>query len=406
MENINETLPLTNEVFEILLKKLIHKFKEKFKINSSYTDSQLYGFGNYDTKKSSLKNELELILHGYVNGKYLYNKHREASSGKPIIKISREYKFVFFKYLGYKDVNEFIHKDFIEENKRKKQLNLLNQSSITEDYYYVCYYLGEDKQMNKGQVTIYNDWKTVEMKYIYEEESGAKGVYTFFGNIINSENFAHFNTKFFTGGKKIEGAKFVFFVGKSAFNERYYLIGTYAGFDKYDRAVAGKMILKKCSLKSEMEEEVLNKDFDPLMSQELIKNRIVVESNLRRNPLMFSKKSPYSQVLSNTVGKFLFQFNIGKEIYPLKLIIQKNHYNIISIKDSIIIEDDEIKILNKGQVLNLDFSISGIFHLQKVSIYIKSLDFIENEKEAQGSFNGIDVNNNIVSGNVLIQVTN
>ena len=403
-ENIKETLHLAKDVFEILLKMIIHRFKEDFKVDTNCIDSQLYGFGKYDSNKPNLKNELESVLKGYVNGKYLYNKYREVSSGKPIIKISREYKYLFFKYLGYKNINEFINQDFIKSDIKNKQLNLLDHnSSVSEDYYYVCHYLGENDKMNKGQATIYNQWKTVEMKYVYEEESGLPSVYTFFGNIVYSENFVHFNTKFFSGNKKIEGAKFIFFVGRSTYDERYYLIGTYAGFDKYDRAIAGKMILKKCSSKSKMEEEVINKNFDPLMSQELKKNRIVIESNLKRNPLMFSKRSPYAQVLFNTVGNYRLEFIFAKNSCVLELVIQKNHYNIVSLIDSIIIEDDEITVLNKGKILNLDFSISGVFDLQKVSIYIKSIDFVEPKKgKSKGSFNGVDINNNIISGDVMI----
>jgi hypothetical protein len=69
--------------------------------------------------------------------------------------------------------------------------------------------------------------------------------------------------------KKSEGAKFIFFIGKSSPNERHYLIGTYSGFDKYDRAIAGKMILKKYNTKAEVEEEVNEKSFDPIICQEL-----------------------------------------------------------------------------------------------------------------------------------------
>ena len=64
-----------------------------------------------NSEEPNLKNDLELLLRGYVNGKYLYNKHREASSGKPIIKISREYKLLFFNYLGFRNVAEFIKSD-------------------------------------------------------------------------------------------------------------------------------------------------------------------------------------------------------------------------------------------------------------------------------------------------------
>ena len=73
------------------------------------------------------------------------------------------------------------------------------------------------------------------------------------------------------------------------------------------------------------------------------------------------------------------------------------------LNDSIIIEDDRVTVLNKGQVLNFDFSITGMFHLQKVSIYINALDFTENKKGAIGNFNGVDINNKIVHGNLLIE---
>ncbi|WP_420600913.1 hypothetical protein [Flagellimonas sp.] len=402
--NESETLLLTKQVFNVLLDKVIAHFKESHKIDGNYKDSQLYGFGNYDLEKANLKNDLELVLRGYVNGKYLYNKHREVSSGKPIIKISREYRSLFFNYLGYRDVIEFIESGLFTPKQRDKQFELLSRRGSLIDHYYVCYYFGEDNKMNKGQVVIYNDWKTVEMIYVYVDENGARGVYTFYGTISQSEDFAHFDTKYFVGNKKSEGAKFIFFIGKSSPNERHYLIGTYSGFDKYDRAIAGKMILKKFSSKAEIEEEVNSKSFDPIICQELNKIRLVVESNIRKNPLRFSKKSPYAQILTKSAGDYVFEFITGGSNHELKLRIEKYHYNIVSLNDSIIIEDDKVLVLNKGQILNLDFSISGMFYLQKTSIYINAMDFIDKNKEVEGNFNGVDVNNNIVSG--LVKISN
>ena len=411
MENIlkghkSETLLLTKHVFTVLLKRVIAHFKESHKIEGKYKDSQLYGFGNYDAEKANLKNDLELVLRGYVNGKYLYNKHRESSSGKPVIKISREYRSLFFNYLGYRDIIEFIESDFFTQKQKDKQFDLLNKRRSLIDHYYVCYYFGEDNKMNKGQVIVYNDWKTVEMIYVYVDENGARGVYTFYGTISQSEDFTHFDTKYFVGNKKSEGAKFIFFIGKSSPNERHYLIGTYSGFDKYDRAIAGKMILKKFDTKAEIEEEVNDKSFDPIICQELNKVRLVVESNIRKNPLMFSKKSPYAQVLIKSAGDYAFEFIIEGKSYGLKLRIEKYHYNIVCLNDTIIIEDDKVLALNKGQILNFDFAVSGMFHLQKASIYIPAIDFIEKNKGAEGNFNGVDLNNNIVSGIVNISKLN
>jgi len=362
----------------------------------------MYGFGNFDPNKPNLKSDFEKTAHGYVNGKYLYNKRREASNGKPVIKLSREYKHLFFNYLGYKDVHEFIDRASITEEQKNKQLELLNQKSNTRDYYYVCYYYGEDSRMNKGKIIIYNDWKKVEMIYVYENEKGDKGIYTFYGAINQSEDFVYFDTKYFSGNKKSEGAKFIFFIGKSSAHERHYLIGTYSGFDKYDRAIAGKMILKKFNTKMEMEEEISTNVFSPIICQELNKNRLVIESSIRKNPLLFSKKSPYAQVLATSSGNYIFDFIIHKKNYQLKLKLEKYHYNIVSLTEAIIIEDDFIKVINKGQIINLDFFISGMFQLQKVSIYIKAIEITNNKKGTQGSFNGIDINNNIVSGKVTI----
>jgi hypothetical protein len=405
MENISnkensEALTLTKQVFNILLDSIISHFKKSHSIQENYNNSQLYGFGNYDSEKPSLKKDLEFTLKGYVNGKYLYNKHREAVSGKPTIKINREYKTLYFNYLGFKGVKDFIESNLVSHQQKVRQQELLLKSSKLEDDYYVCYYFGENNRMNKGQVIIYNEWKSVEMIYVYVDDDEKKGIYTFHGTINQSENFAHFDTKYYTGNKKNEGANFIFFIGKSSPNERLYLVGTYSGFDKYDRAIAGKMILKKYNSKVAIEEEVSNKSFDPIICQELNKNRLVVESNIRRNPLMFSKKSPFSQVLMKSSGEYTFEFKIEENGYPLKLKIEKYHYNIISLNDSIIIEDDSVSVINKGQILCLDFSLSGIFYLQKVSIYINALDFIN--KNTIGNFNGVDINNNIISGYVSI----
>lgn len=407
MENLlnterNETLLITKDTFIILLNSIIKHFKEFHKINKKYKDSQLYGFGNYDSETPNLKKDLELILRGYVNGKYLYNKHREAQSGKPIIKISREYKLLFFNYLGYKNIYEFIETDLFDLIQKNKQIALLNKNSKQNDYYYVCYYYGEDNKMIKGQVIIYNEWKKIEMIYVYKDDKGENGIYTFYGTIKQSEDFVFFDTKFYVENKKSEGAKFIFFIGKSSPNERNYLIGTYSGFDKYDRAIAGKMILKKYNSKAKTEEEVNEENFDPIICQELNKNRLVVESSIRKNPLLFSKKSPYSQILLKTEGKYNFIFKFEKSKYELKLNIEKYHYNIVSLNEAIIIENDKISVLSKGQILNFEFSISGIFYLQKVSIYISAQEFLEKNEKAIGNFNGVNVNNKIVAGEVFI----
>lgn len=328
----------------------------------------------------------------------MYNKQREINTGKPYIKISREYKFLFFQYIGYKNVQEFLQKNTFSQIQQTTQLDLIISENKNEEYYYVAYYFGEDRQVIKGELTIFNDWKTIEIKFIYDNKNGAKSVYTFFGSIKISEGFAFFDTKYFDKNSKKEGAKYTFFIGKSSPNERILLRGTYCGFDKYDRAIAGIMILKKVNTKVDLEEEVANLAFDPIICQELNKCRFIVPSQIHKNLFLLSQKSPYAELYLNTAGYYLAKFILAKMEYSFEFEIQKYHFNLISTDKSIVIKDDQIKLINKGQILYLDFSLIGIFFFQKMSIYIPFYFLKEGERKTCGKFIGITIHNDIVSG--------
>lgn len=401
-ENL-ETLVLTKFVFEKLLKSVVSKFKQSNLITSSYKDSQLYGFGNFDISKPSIKGELEMLLKGYVNGKYLYNKTREVSTGKPFIKISREYKFLFFNYLGYKDVFEFLYEEIKEEEEKDKQLQLLGNHSSNEDYYYVCYYYGEDKRMTKGQVIIYNNWKTFELVFVYQDRKGKPIFYNLFGTIKQENNFVHFDAKFFTGKGKIEGANFIFYVGKSFENERPILEGTYSSFDKYDHSIAGNLIMVRKETKEIMEAEANSFDFDPILSQELIHKRYIALSHVPQELSKLSLKSPYASVFGKLPNTYVGKFSLMGEFHLLTFYIQKYHYNIISKTENIVIENDGLSLENKGQILELHFSVVGIFILQKVSVYLKVYSLFQ-EGAAIGYYTGVDINNNIASGEIGITI--
>lgn len=411
MENVNKgdfkgTLILTKEVFNVIFSKIIEQFENTYKIGSNYKETQLFGFGNYNPDKPNLKSDFEELTKGYINGKYLYNKNRESTAGKPFIKISREYKYVFFNYLGYSDIDEFLNQDFILPNQKSKQLETLHQNNNIEDVYYTAYYYGEDKKMGKGQVVIYKQWKNIEMKYVYEDSFGKTAVYSFFGKINFSEGFIFIDSKFYLDSKKYEGAKFTFFIGKSSPHEREYLIGTYTGFDKYENTIAGKMILKKFDSRTEMENEVSNKHFDPIISQELNNERIIVESLIRKNPMLFSPKSPYAQILDKINNTYLVKFYYEDNVFDIKLTLERYHLSIKSSDTSYFIENDQINLISNGQIVNMDFSINGLFHIQKATIYIRSTDLIEFNEDHFGQFTAIDINNKILSGKVSFQIIN
>jgi len=401
---ISEQLALTKYCFDKLLIAIINTFKKKHQIEI-IKDSQLFGFGNYDMTKPNLKSEFESITKNYINGKYLYNKNRELKQGGPLIKINREYKYAFFNYLGYNSIEAFLENEVLDEMELEKQLCLIQTVHTNEEYYYCAYYFGEDQKMTKGKLIIYNNWSNIELRFVYFDEKDVKSEHIFYGVIKMSEDFMFIHTKYIVNNTKREGASFIFFTGKSTPSERNYLIGTYSGFDKYNRAIAGKMILKKFEDKKAMESEFATRQVNSLFTQELRRERIIVESYVPNTSAKISNKSPYASLFSNLSGNYLFTFYSNKdELYLLELSIDSHNYNILSNDPNLIIENDIVKLINRGQNVYLDFEVLGVSYLQKVSTYIKMYNLMNPQNEVFGVFSGIDVNNNPINGNVKIEI--
>ncbi|WP_034917710.1 hypothetical protein [Gillisia sp. CAL575] len=409
MENdkllISEQLSLTKHCFDKLVIAIINKFKAKYN-TKTINDSQLFGFGSYNEIKPNLKSEFEELSIGYVNGKYLYNKNRELKQGSPIIKLNREYKQLFFSYLGYDSVESFLENEVLDKLELEKQFSLIQASHSNEDYYYCAYYFGEDQKMTKGKLIIYNNWSNVELRFVYFDEKDVKSEYIFYGVIKISEDFMFIHTKYIANNTKKEGANFTFFIGKSTPAERNYLIGTYSGFDKYNRAIAGKMILEKFADKKAMESEFATRYVDPLLTQELRRERIIVESHVPNHSSKISNKSPYASLFSKLSGNYYFSFydNGEKKLYSLELSIDPHNYKILSNNLNLIIENDIVKLINRGQNVYLDFEVNGVSYLQKISMYIKMYYLMNFENEVFGVYSGIDLNNNPINGKVKIEI--
>jgi hypothetical protein len=409
MENgkilISEQLSLTKYCFDKLLTTIINVFKDKYGIEI-INDSQLFGFGNYNAEKPNLKSEFEKITKSYINGKYLYTKIRELKQGRPVIKLNREYKYAFLNYLDYDGIESFLENEIDDELELEKQLALLETTHANEDFYYCAYYFGEDQKMTKGKLIIYNNWSNVELRFVYFDEKDEKSEHVFYGIIKMSEDFMFVHTKYVVNNTKREGANFIFFTGKSTPSERNYLIGTYSGFDKYNRAIAGKMILKKFEDKKAMESEFATRQVNPLFTQELRRERIIVESNVPNISSKISNKSPYASLFSNLSGNYLFTFynHNEEELYSLELSIDSHNYNILSNDPNLIIENDIVKLINRGQNVYLDFELLGVSYLQKISMYIKMYYLMNPENEVFGVYSGIDVNNNPINGKVKIKI--
>ncbi|MFT5736867.1 MAG: hypothetical protein ACI9SG_001212, partial [Maribacter sp.] len=271
--------------------------------------------------------------------------------------------------------------------------------------YYVMYYYGEDKKMTKGCFTILNNWKTFELVFVYKDTGENVVTYNLFGTILQQNNFAHFETSLFTEKRKIKGASFIFYIGKSTPTERPFIIGTYSSFDKYDHCIAGKIIAQQFDSKEAMTTVAFSDYFEPYISQELIKVRFINESTLPKHTLKLSNKSPYSDVFGRIPNKYKLIFNLDNEVsHELIIIIEEYHYNIRCLENNIFIENDRLSLENKGQILEIGFDIFGVFFLQKVSIFIKTFYLLQEKTEDnRGVFSGVDINNNLVNGSMVIQ---
>lgn len=406
MEKTKESgsIILTKYTFDRLFNSILKLFKHRYSLDV-ISENQLYGFGNYDESLPSLKKEFEKTSNSFINGKYLYNKYRELQSGKPRIKISSYYKHTFFKYLGFNDVFEFLKYEVEDKTELQEQQKLLNEESTSKTYYYVMYYYGEDNQMTKGHFTILNNWKTFELVFVYKDTEENVVTYNLFGTILQQNSFAHFETSLFTEKRKIKGANFIFYIGKSTPTERPIIIGTYSSFDKYDHCIAGKIIAQQFDSKDTMMSEAFSDYFEPYISQELIKNRFINESSLPKHTLKLSNKSPYSDVFGRIPNKYRLIFNLDNGIsHQLLILIEKYHYNIRCLEKNIFIENDRLSLENKGQILEISFDVFGVFFLQKVSLYVKTFYLLQEiTEDSQGVFSGVDINNNLVNGSIVIQ---
>ena len=69
------------------------------------------------------------------------------------------------------------------------------------------------------------------------------------------------------------------------------------------------------------------------------------------------------------------------------------------------IEKDRIELLNKGSVINLRFTFSGIIAFERVDIYFKTYYLKNNSGTQKGVFSGIDNENRLINGTLIVNYT-
>ena len=398
------SLTLKKVYFEKLLAILHHKFLEKHRLKQLPKFSQLFGYGNYNAENPNLKQDLESISTDVINGKYLYDKTREFHKGKPFIKISKHYKDLILLYIGYENISDFIFDQKLAESNENKQLALIYDDNSFKTYYYINYYFGEDNTIIKGQTVISNNWKKIQHTFIYRDDDGNIKEHYNYGGVIRREDTLHVSTKTLLDGKLVEGDNETYYIGHNDPSNINFLIGTYTSFDIYTNTVAGRIILEKCHTKEDMEEKSKNKVIPPYIAQEIRNQRITNQAIVPKHYLELSEKSPYASIYSKLPRTYSLDFKneIGFN-ETLSFNISETDYKISPLTDNVYIEKDSIDLLNKGSIVHLKFELAGIIVLDKVDIYIKTYYLKEdNSAEIEGVFCGIDNENRLISGRVIL----
>ena len=406
MKTSQSPLVLTSEYFKIILDKVHETFMNKHNLVKLPKALQLYGYGDYNDAKPNLKQDFEDIGSEFINGKYLYDKSRELEKGKATIKLNEYYKSIILLYIGYDDFEKFLETYQLSENEVEKQLSLIHDDKANTTYYYLNYYFGEDDVILKGQTIISKNWTKIQHIFMYPQEDGTLKEHYSHGTIGRQGDSIYIKTKTLSGGRYIEGASEIYYIGHREPSNINYMVGTYCNFDIYTKTVAGRSILEKCESRQIMEENSKDFNIPPYIALEIRNKRIVNESSVPKHYLELSEKSPFSSIYGKLPGTYEFKFNLDDNfIEVIKFKILPTNYKIITLTENVYIEKDRIELLSKGTVINFRFNFSGIIALERVNIYFKTY-FLKNENLIQeGVFSGIDNENRLVYGTLDVNYT-
>ena len=398
-----ESLPITLNYFKLLIKEIHTTFLKKHDLKELPKALQLYGYGDYDESKPSLKTDFEAIGTEFINGKYLYDKTRQAYKGRPIIKLNKYYKSIILLYLGYENFKNFLNKNLLGEEETEEQTSLLYNERSNRTFYYLSYYYGEDNKLLKGQTVISENFKKIHHSYVYPQDDGSFKVHRSFGTIIRREDTLHINTKTLLDGKLVEGGSEIYYIGHNEPANTQFLIGAYCTFDIYTQTVAGKSIFERCESKEEMETKSKDSSIPAYIAQEIRKSRIINPSIVPKHLMEISDKSPYAFIYNLIPGKYQLTFELNETTKEtLKFSISSN-FQIKPLTSNFYFENDNFQLINKGSIIHFNFKLVGIVALDSVDVYIKTYFLKDKSDTLNGVFSGIDNENRLVNGNVLIE---
>ncbi|KXX68143.1 hypothetical protein [Flammeovirga sp. SJP92] len=401
-QDIN-SIRYTSHCFEQLIKLVIQQFTLNHNQYSPKRVTQLYGFGNYDPNEPNLKSDFEKQSGDFVNGKYLYDKNRALESGKIQIKINSYYSQLMVNYIGYQDFYDFIDNEIEDVEEKEKQLEWLNQKQNVENSYYISYHFGENKQVIKGQVEIYNDWKNVKYKYIYHQNDGTYKEFHYQGQLTKRVDIIHIRTKTLMDNKLVDSGEDILYAGHIEPNSSPFLIGTYNAFDIYNRVIAGKLIFEKFDSKDEMIEASLKREIPNYIIQEIRNQLIMNNGRVPNSSLEISSKSPFASTYEKLTGSYQINFSYAENgSADLQFNIDPITYKISSATEGCIFKKDDIDIIQNGSVVHFSFQLLGLSKVLSGEIFFKSFYLNQLDEPFEGVFSGMDHEGKLINGKVSI----
>jgi len=399
----SNTLYITAYCFKKLLNSVLNHFNKTHNSPLSNKVTQLYGFGKYDPRQPSLKQEFERLTGAFVNGKYLYDKSRELQTGKPIIKLNGYYKVILFQYIGFDDIQSFTENTIEDTQEKSKQLELISSSKSDQTYYYVGYHFGEYKEIVKAQVTVLNDWKNLEYKYLYHQSDGTFKDFLYYGTVKKRADALHIRTKTLMDGRMVEGGESILYIGYGDPSRSAFILGVFSAFDINNRVIAGKTIHEKCNSKEEMISKSKTRKIPAYIAQEIRNVRIENDAVIPNDKLEISPNSPYSITYDKLPGQYSFSmFQKDKIIGDFSFKIDKDTFRITPLTSGVLINYDHFETIQNGSVIYFSFKLTGIALFSRLEVFFKTYYLNKNEHNIRGVYSGLDIENRLISGAVKV----
>ncbi|MEM6628973.1 MAG: hypothetical protein AAF694_04845 [Bacteroidota bacterium] len=328
--NRRSGLSLTPIVFGALHKDLIKALEEFYEVSpETLLDYQLYGFNYYDEELPSIKKLIWEKTGKWVNGKYLYNKYREWQKGNTPIRFTREFVFIYFQALGYKDIKDFLDHSSLSDKTLEEQSNLEKPTTlIPQNEYFVGYYIGEENQIIHTRLTLSDQNLGAHWVLAYWEKESEYSEYHYRGHIKYQQN--GMSLIFTNDDSEIDRSLFIAVYWERNLKYKYILAGAYVGYDRNRQPAIGEVVFQRVESEEEQLDSLKRKKVDPIIAQHIAGRRWIITSKMPQTLSDLSYKSKFAHTIEEFIDTFRGVFvSIEYGVFVMEIEIRDNAGNSI-----------------------------------------------------------------------------